>query len=189
MRGQSEFVLPGEELGVIEELTAGEGAYEENGVVRVAVPGTTFIDMINRKGNVINQKRPGLLALKKAKYVYFLVEQVREDIAIGTIVGIDEKPVQSHLSAYIHISQIVNAKVERITDYMKAGDIIKAKPLAFYLPAPLTLKQKDLGVVYARCSICGAEMRPIDEGHLRCPVCKNVESRKLPEVRGAWRSK
>lgn len=189
MRNQSEFVLPGDELGAIEELSTGEGTYEENGTVRAAIVGTTFIDMINRRGNVINQKRPGLLALKKAKYVYFLVEQLREDVALGTIVGIDEKPVQSHLSAYIHISQIVNARVERISDYLRPGDIVKAKVLAPYLPVPLTIKQRDLGVVYARCSRCGTEMRQTDEEHLRCPVCKNVETRKLPEVRGSWKSR
>jgi exosome complex component CSL4 len=183
LRGQSEFVFPGDEIGIIEELLGGEGTYEEDGVVRAAVVGTTFIDMIYRKGNVITQRRPGFTALKKAKFVYFQVEQVKEDFALGTIIGIEDKPVSSHLSAYIHISQIVNKRVERITDYLKPGDVVKAKPLGFTLPVPLTIKQPDLGVVLAKCSVCGGDMVQIDEEHLRCTVCKNVETRKLPEAR------
>ncbi|MCQ4384971.1 MAG: RNA-binding protein, partial [Sulfolobales archaeon] len=35
----------------------------------------------------------------------------------------------------------------------------------------------------AKCSICGGDMVQIDEEHLRCTVCKNVETRKLPEAR------
>ncbi|MGC9105226.1 MAG: exosome complex RNA-binding protein Csl4 [Thermoprotei archaeon] len=183
MRSQSDFALPGEEIGVIEELLPGEGTYEDDGTVRAAVVGRVFIDMINRKGNVTTSKRPGMLSIRKAKYVYFLVEQVKEDLAIGTIVGIEDRPVNSHLSAYIHISQVANKRIERLTDYLKAGDIVKARPLGSALPIPLTIKQQDLGVVLAKCSVCGGDMVQVDEEHLRCVVCKNVESRKLPEVR------
>ncbi len=108
MRVQGELTLPGEELAVIEEFIAGDGTYEQNGIVRAAVVGKIFYDMLNRKSNVLGFKKIILQHLKKAKYVIGIVNSIKEDSALVSIVGIEEKSLASSISAYLHISQISN---------------------------------------------------------------------------------
>ena len=179
MKKQGELVLPGDEMSVIEEFMPGEGTYEYQGVVYASVVGKVFYDMINRKSNSISFKKPGILALKKAKYVLGVVTAIKEDYATVAVYSIEEKPLSVPLTAYLHISQITNKYLNSITEAVKVGDIIRARTLNFSLPLQLTIKQKDLGVVYAKCSICGTKMIKMDEEHLKCPSCGNVESRKL----------
>jgi len=179
MKKQGELILPGDELSIIEEFVPGEGTYEFQGVVYASVVGKAFYDMINRRSNSIGFKKPGFLPLKKAKYVLGMVTSIKEDSALVSVYSIEDKPLNVPITAYLHISQIANKYLNTINEAIKVSDIIRAKPLNFALPLPLTLKQKDLGVVYAKCSICGTKMVKKDEEHLRCPNCGNVESRKL----------
>lgn len=173
------MALPGDDLGVIEEFVTGEGVYEEDGVLRSAVVGKIFYDMINRKSNVISFKKPKLLLLRKARYVIGRVDSVKEDVANVSIFAIDDKLLMEPISGILHISQITSKYLQTITEAVKPSDIIKAKPISFTPPIALTIKQKDLGVILARCSRCGAFMVKQDEEHLKCPVCDNVESRKI----------
>lgn len=179
MKNQGELALPGDDLAVIEEFISGEGVYEEDGVIRSAVVGKIFYDMINRKGNVISLKKPKLLLLKKAKYLIGRVDSVKEDLANVSIYSIEDKLLNEPLSGILHISQVSNKYIQSITDAVKPSDIIKVKPITFSIPIALTIRQKDLGVILARCSRCGAYMVKQDEEHLKCPVCGNVESRKI----------
>jgi exosome complex component CSL4 len=179
MRGQGDFVYPGEEIAVIEEFSAGENTYEDNGQVRASSLGKVFYDMINRRSNILSVKKPVLFNLKKAKYVYGTVTLVKEDSATISINSIEERFISPSITGYLHISQISNKYLEKITDGIKLGDIIKARPLSISIPLPLTLKGKDLGVVLAQCSICGTLMIKTDEEHLKCPNCGNIEKRKI----------
>ncbi|ACP35943.1 RNA binding S1 domain protein [Sulfolobus islandicus L.S.2.15] len=179
MRVQGELTLPGEELAVIEEFIAGDGTYEQNGIVRAAVVGKIFYDMLNRKSNVLGFKKIILQHLKKAKYVIGIVNSIKEDSALVSIVGIEEKSLASSISAYLHISQISNKKLNSITDAIKIGDVIKAKLLSYTFPLALTIKMKDLGVIYARCSRCGYLLIKQDENNLKCQRCGNIEQRKI----------
>ncbi|WP_221290520.1 exosome complex RNA-binding protein Csl4 [Stygiolobus caldivivus] len=178
MRRQGEILLPGDELNVIEEFIPGEGTYDFNGVVYSSVVGKAFYDMINRKVNSIAFKRPGVTTIKKAKYVLGVVTGLREDSALVNIYSIEDKQTEP-ITAYLHISQISNKYLNNIGEAVKVGDIIRAKPLNSTIPIALTVKQRDLGVVYSRCSICGTKMVKQDEEHLRCPNCGNIEPRKI----------
>lgn len=179
MRGQGELTLPGEELAVIEEFMPGDGTYEFNGTIRAAVIGKIFYDMLNRKSNVLGIKKNLFQNLKKAKYVIGIVNVTKEDVALVSVLGIEEKSIQPPISAYLHISQISNKKLNSITDAIRVGDIIKAKPLSYSFPLPLTVKLKDLGVIYSKCSRCGAVLFKQDENNLKCYRCGNIEQRKI----------
>jgi exosome complex component CSL4 len=179
MRKQGELVLPGDELNIIEEFSPGDGVYEYNGVVRASVAGKVFYDMINRRSNVIVFKRPMIQELKRAKYVIGHVISAKEDIAFVNIYSIDDRELQFPINGYLHVSQISNKFVNNVTEYIKVGDVIKAKPISYIIPIPLTIKHKDLGVIYAKCSICGNVMIKYDEEHLKCNICNNVEVRKI----------
>jgi len=41
------------------------------------------------------------------------------------------------------------------------------------------VKLKDLGVIYAKCSRCGAVLFKQDENNLKCYRCGNIEQRKI----------
>ncbi|WP_338600076.1 exosome complex RNA-binding protein Csl4 [Sulfolobus tengchongensis] len=179
MKVQGELTLPGEELAVIEEFIAGDGTYELNGIVRAAVIGKIFYDMLNRKSNVLGIKKIIFQSLKKAKYVVGIINTVKEDIAQVSVVGIEEKSVAPPISAYLHISQITNKKLNSITEAVRVGDIIRAKPLSYTFPLALTIKMKDLGVIYAKCSRCGYLLMKQDENNLKCQRCGNIEQRKI----------
>ncbi|EZQ06950.1 MULTISPECIES: exosome complex RNA-binding protein Csl4 [Acidianus] len=178
MRTQGEITFPGEELGVIEEFIPGENTYEEDGFIRSASVGKVFYDMINRRSNVISTKKSAISGLKKARYVYGTVISIKEDSALVNISSIEDKFV-TLISGILHVSQVSGKYIETITDAVKLGDIIRAKPITFASPVYLTLKGKDLGVVLASCSICGHLMIKADEEHLKCPNCGNVEKRKI----------
>ena len=178
MRKQGELLLPGDELNVLEEFIPGEGTYEENGIVYASVVGKAFYDMINRRVNSIAFKKPGLMGIKKAKYVLGVVTMLKEDLATVNITSIEEKQIEP-ITGFLHISQVTNKFLNSISEAVRVGDIIRAKPLNYSIPIALTVKQRDLGVVFARCSICGTKMVKHDEEHLRCPNCGNIESRKV----------
>ncbi|MEM0164261.1 MAG: exosome complex RNA-binding protein Csl4 [Saccharolobus sp.] len=176
---QGELVLPGEEIAVIEEFIASDGTYESNGIIRASVIGKIFYDMLNRKSNVLGIKKVIIQTLKKVKYVIGIVTSVKDDIATVSIISLEEKEISTPISAYIHISQISNKKLNSINEAIKTGDIIKAKLLSYTFPLSLTVKSKELGVIYAKCSICGGLLIRQDENNLKCEKCGNIEQRKI----------
>jgi exosome complex component CSL4 len=178
MKSQGEITFPGDLLGVIEEVSPGEGSYEEDGNVRSSTIGKVFYDMINRRSNVLSPKKSLMVTLRKAKYVYGIVNLIKEDVANVDIVSVEEKFI-TPISGLLHISQISNKRLNSILEAIRVGDVIKAKPLTFSPPISLTIKQKDLGVIFAQCSVCGHMMTKLDEEHLKCVYCGNVEQRKV----------
>ncbi|AWR97657.1 RNA-binding protein [Acidianus sulfidivorans JP7] len=178
MLPQGDLIYPGTLLAVEEEFSAGEGSYEENGNIRAAVAGKVFYDMISRRSNVLPSKKTLYTSLKKAKYVYGIVTSIKEETANISINSIEDTFI-SPISGILHVTQISNKYIKNITDAIKIGDIIKAKPITFTIPVFLTLKGKDLGVILAQCSICGHIMIKSDEEHLKCPNCGNIEQRKI----------
>ena len=69
--------------------------------------------------------------------------------------------------------------VKNIEEAIKPSDIIRAKVLTSASPYQLTLKGPNLGVILAFCSICGSELQKRDEETLICPICGNIEKRKV----------
>jgi Predicted RNA-binding protein (consists of S1 domain and a Zn-ribbon domain) len=128
LRKQGELLLPGDELNVLEEFVPGEGTYDKDGKVYSGVVGKAFYDMINRKVNSIAFKRPGIVMIKKAKYVLGIVVGLKEDSALVNIYSIEDKQTES-ITGYLHISQITNKYLNSISEAVKVGDIIRAKPL------------------------------------------------------------
>ncbi|MCG3109753.1 Exosome complex component Csl4 [Metallosphaera sp. J1] len=179
MGKQGDLTLPGDVLAVIEEFTPGEGCYELQGQVRASIIGKVFYDMINRKSNVIPEKKTFVYKLKKTKYVYGLVTSLKEDYAVVSVSSLEERFVSPSITGYLHISQVSQKHVKSLRDAVRPSDVIKAKPLSFTYPLQLSLRGKDLGVIVASCSVCGTVMLKVDEEHLRCPNCGNVETRRV----------
>ncbi|MFW9973453.1 MAG: exosome complex RNA-binding protein Csl4, partial [Candidatus Odinarchaeota archaeon] len=115
------------------------------------------------------------------------------DIVIGTIlflrqysVGINFYAINNKMhfnSSYfgnIHVSQISDRYVEKISDAFQITDIIRARVIEKeYNEYNLSTTGKNLGVIYADCVICGDPLKKIGVNKLKCDRCGNVETRKL----------
>ena len=79
----------------------------------------------------------------------------------------------------VAISNIADEYIEDIHDYYRVGDIILARVLNSNAPYHLTTRAPQYGVVYARCSRCGALLEPEKGRSMRCPRCGHKERRKV----------
>lgn len=67
--------------------------------------------------------------------------------------------------------------MQSLLDVVRPGDYVKAKVLNNSIPYQLTLKEPDLGVVEAYCSVCGGLLYRSGDV-LVCSLCGNREKRK-----------
>ncbi len=173
------FVVPGDRLGVIEEFTPGPGTYVENGIIHSEVTGRTLLDMLNKQVSVYPLVQKASIP-KVGSIVYGLVTDVKSKQAILRIFQIGDKMLSGFFTGMLHISSVSRGYVENMFNVSKTGDIMRAKVIstknrAFFL----STAEKDLGVVYALCSICGNVLQPGNRG-MQCASCRNVEGRKIP---------
>ncbi|BCU67187.1 RNA-binding protein [Sulfolobales archaeon HS-7] len=174
----NEIVLPSQRLATEEEFMPGDNTYVINGEVRASQVGKAFFDMINRKVNVISPKKSGVILLKNAKTATGEVVEVRDDMAYVEIFMLDEKEISGTISAILPFAYTKEKGIESIKEAVRIGDIIRGKPLNKNIPVILTIKQKEFGVIFARCSICGTVLLR-EENVLKCGNCGNIEKRKL----------
>lgn len=172
------FVVPGERLGVIEEFTPGSGTYVEEGIIHSEITGCTLLDMLNKQVSVFPLVQTATVP-QVGSIVTGLVLEVRNKQAVLRIFQIGEKMLSGFFTGMLHISGSSRGYVDNMYDVCKAGDIMKAKVIStknrtFFL----STAERDLGVVYALCSICGNVLQPANRG-MGCSKCGNRERRKL----------
>ncbi len=172
------FVVPGDRLGVIEEFTSGPGTYVEGGTIHSKVTGCTLLDMLNKQVSVYPLVKTASVPLV-GSIVTGLVSDVKSKNAVLSIFQIGEKTLSGFFKGMLHISGVSHGYVDNMFNVCKAGDIMRAKVIStenrsFFL----STADKDLGVLYALCSICGHVLQPGNRG-MGCSNCGNVEGRKL----------
>jgi exosome complex component CSL4 len=172
------FVVPGTQLGVIEEFTPGSGTYVEDGTIHSQVTGCTLLDMLNRQVSVYPLV-PTANVPQVGNIVTCLVLEVRSKNAILRIFKIGDKMLSGFFTGLLHISGVSHGYVDNMFNVCKVGDIMTAKVIStknrsFFL----STADKDLGVLQSLCSICGSLLEPKNRG-LSCSNCGNFEGRKL----------
>ena len=168
------FVLPGDRIGCVEEFEAGEGVYEENGVLYANVAGRLIVEGRTVRIEPINK----IPKLDKGDVVVGKVIDVRNSVAIVKLtrkIGHDRELARS-LIGILHVSNVQNEFLKSINSVIKFGDIVKAEVLDESLK--LSTKSKGMGVIKSKCGKCGSEL-VLDGDKLKCPKCGNVESRKI----------
>lgn len=174
------LAIPGDALCTEEEYLSSEGTYSDGGIIRAAVIGKVMYDNINRRIYVKSLKP--LKIPKAGSTVIGIVLQVRDDLAIVRILGYDIATTFKHeFNGLLHVSQAGESRAANQTmfEYVRPGDIIKAKVLNSQVPFLLNIREPRLGVILAYCSRCGSPLiRTSEGGNLMCPSCKNVEVRK-----------
>jgi len=173
------FVLPGELVGTTEEFKPGEGTTVSAGDIYSTATGNVIID---RKARVVSV-RPRTLTpniLKVGDIVYGKITDVRESGAMVEVAGIEgkeDREIVNVRSGDIHVSNVRDSYVKRLSDEFRPFDIVKARVLDTER-IRLTTAEDSLGVVKAYCSNCKGEL-VLEGKKLKCPVCNMTETRKI----------
>jgi len=175
-----EVVVPGEEIGVIEEFLPGEGAYADGDFVRSTMLGTAVLDLNERKVRVCSLIKRGPLAIERGDVVLGEVVGMKKDVAVVLIRKVEDKGLvlNKPLHGMLHISQVSDKFVEFLSDVVRVTDILRAKVINSRAPYQLSIKERGLGVVTAFCPNCQIPM-VIKNRNLYCPRCRAQEERKL----------
>ncbi|WP_434731747.1 exosome complex RNA-binding protein Csl4 [Thermogladius sp. KZ2Tp1] len=176
----SDKVTPGDVLGVLEEFIAGSGVYEDaSGRLRSSVVGVVFADKL-RKSVSVKPAVAKTLVPRVGDIVEGVVVHMNDDLAFVRIYWVEDKrsvkPVS--MTGVIHVSQASQAYVETMFDVVRVSDVVKAKVIGGKGVFQLSIKEPQLGVVYARCNYCGGEL-VYEGGRLVCSVCGQVNKRKV----------
>ena len=177
-RKSSQFVLPGERLGVIEEFTPNSGTYVKDGIIHSGVVGRVLVDLSNKRVSV-HPLVLGATVPKVGNIVLGQVSNVQTDNAGVRIFKIDDKALSGFFSGVVHVSDVQLSYVESMFSVCKPGDVIRAKVISEKNQVShLSTKDKSLGVVYAFCSQCGFALE-LKRQTMYCPRCGNTEKRKI----------
>ena len=176
-RKNSQFVLPGERLGVIEEFTPDTGTYVKDGIIHAGVVGQALVDIANKRVSV-HPLIHGARVPKVGNIVMGQVSNAQTENATVRIFKIDDKPLSGFFSGVLHVSDVQLSYVESMYSVCKPGDIIRGKVISEKNQVShLSTKDKNLGVVYAFCSKCGFSLEQKRQT-MFCPRCGNTEKRK-----------
>ena len=178
----NDIALTGQKLGVVEEfLPDKQSTFVKEGQIYATKSGLIDIDSEKRKIKIKTLRE------EKRKIVKV------GDIVIGNIlflrqysVGLNFYTINRKIhfnSGYfgnIHVSQISDRYVEKIQEAFQITDIIRARVIKInYTEYDLSTSEKNLGVIYADCVICGTPLVKISYNKLRCERCGNQETRKI----------
>jgi len=172
-----QLVVPGERLGVIEEFIPDVGTYVKNGTIYSRVIGRTLVDLVHKRVS-IHQLAHGANVPKVGSTVLGQVSRAQSETAGVRIFEVDNKRVSGIFSGTLHVSDVRLRFVDSMFDICKPGDIIKAKVISEKNRTyHLSTKDRNLGVVYANCSRCGAVLEPRQQT-MHCRKCGAIERRK-----------
>jgi len=173
------FVIPGELVGSTEEFKPGNGTVVFDGNIYSTAIGNVIID---RKARIVSVK-PNTLTpniLKVGDIVYGKIIEVRESgvaVEIAGIEGKEDREIINSRLGDIHVSNVRDSYVKRLSDEFRPSDIIRAKVLDTDRMR-LTTSEDSLGVVKAYCSNCRGEI-VLEGKKLKCPDCNMTEIRKI----------
>lgn len=176
-RNSGRFVLPGEQLGVIEEFIPDAGTYVKDGVIYSRVMGRALVDFLNKRVSVFPVIH-GARVPKVGSLVVGQASNVQPQTATVRIFKIDKKFLSGFFTGFLHVSDVHLRFVDSMFDVCKPGDVLRAKVISEKNRVyHLSTKDKSLGVVYAFCSSCGYMLEQRGRG-LQCLRCGKIEKRK-----------
>lgn len=177
-RGDAHFVVPGDQLGVIEEYIAGLGTYVADG--RIYSLGTGYA-VLDRKNKVVSVRlRTRLPPIPRVGDVILgQVTQVQEKTATIKISRVGNETSTGSFSGIVHISNVSPSYIRSMHRAFKPGDHVRAEVIStrnrtFHL----STENEKLGAVQAFCSHCGRVLG-LTERWLICHSCGNREERKI----------
>ena len=177
-----DIVITGEKLGVVEEfLPDKQSTFTKDGKIFAIKTGMININNKERKIEISTHQEKDRKVVKIGDIVIGSILFLRQ-YSVGINFCTINKKIHFNSSYFgnIHVSQISDRYVERISDAFQITDIVRARVVEQnYTEYKLSTTGKDLGVIYADCVICGDPLKKIGYNKLKCDRCGNVESRKL----------
>ncbi|MFX1257997.1 MAG: exosome complex RNA-binding protein Csl4 [Promethearchaeota archaeon] len=178
-----QIVITGQYLGVVEEFLPDENStYVKEGQIFATKTGIVLIDDKKREIAVVTHQEKDRKTVKIGDIVLGIVVFVRKFSVGVNFYTINRKVhFNSSYMGNIHVSKISNKYVEKITDAFQITDIFRASVVDKNVNEyALSTVGSNLGVIHADCVICGTALsEKIGFNKLKCPLCGNVEKRKL----------
>jgi len=173
------IVMPGETLATTEELVAGEGTFEEDGVIKASRLGEYVVDKKYRTA-IVKPLTDIPTILKVGDNVFAEVKNVKSQMVIADVVHVINKhrTIAGNITGTIHVSEISRGYVKDATTEYKAGDVVRAKVIQVSPSLQLSTKGDKLGVIRALCSNCRTLLQKNGK-ILECRNCGNKEKRKI----------
>ncbi len=179
---QKKLVVPGEKLGVIEEVYPGNLTYTSNGLIRALRLGKPIYRKEDREITVIPTKN-NLLPVPGDE-VIGQIEAVQSHSISMSIDYINGKRSQKRLSAVILIPREQGQRGRQRKTHCKVGDIVRTGVISTTNALiQMTIQGSKYGVIHAACSICGGRAVMV-ASKINCPACGNIEERTLAEDYG-----
>lgn len=181
------FYFPGKLLGTEEEFIPSGGTYTEDGKIYSSTTGEALIGKDKRvdvKPVVLVPSliRPGMI-------VYGRVEEIFEPIALVRLEPVESSEIRQssvRMMSVLHVSKIRSGYARSIRDWIRIGDIIKARVEDVARgEVSLSVKDNNLGVIKAFCSRCRSPLI-LKDMNLQC-TCGSREIRKLSSDYGIAR--
>lgn len=176
---KNSITFPGTVLATSEEGAASRGTFDSDGTIISTVAGKSGIDSTTYDISVTPFKQ--VTPLRAGDLVKGLVHDIYDTVALVEFlpVGNKDRKAVSNRMAYLRISEVSRDYVENFRDVLRIGDVILArvkevKPLGIYL----SIIDRDLGVIAAKCTYCRRELAETGRG-LVCPNCGSREQRKV----------
>jgi exosome complex component CSL4 len=183
MKEDNKPMLPGEHIASLEEFEGGKNTYlAPDGTVRSAAVGTKVYDL-KRRIVKIDQKNSPMLP-KVGDTIVGYVDMLFSSMVSVKILYINDKSSDAGFSA------IASARVGGRSDrdrrggdrraIFHTGDIVKGRVISLLnSTVHLTLAEKENGVLYALCFMCGGDTVRTNENTIKCVECGAFEERKL----------
>lgn len=183
---KKDIVFPGDKLSTSEELLAGDGTYDDEGIIRAARLGTYFVDS-KAHAATVKPLTSTPVQLKKGDIVLSEVRSVRSSMVIADVIHVTGKnrAISGDTNGTLHISEISTSYVKDPESVFTLGDIFRAKTIQVNPSIQLTTKGANLGVIKGFCSKCRNPLEKKDK-ILECPVCGNREKRKMATDYGSF---
>ena len=182
MKGK--IVLPGDKLSTSEELLAGDGTYEEDGIIRAYRMG--FYDVDDKRHTAMVKPLTSVpVVVKKGDIILAHAASVRSMMVIADVFHVigKKRAISGDTNGTIHASEISRSYVKDASTEYKVGDIVRARIFQVKPSIQLTTKDRELGVIKALCTKCRHVMD--NKGNdLECNNCRNRERRKIAQDYG-----
>jgi len=171
------MVLPGDELSTSEELLAGEGTFEDNGIIRAARIGNYIVDEKHRRATV----KPATsipVVLKKGDTILAEVRMLRSSMVIADVMHVigKKRAISGDTNGTLRVSEIAEGYIKDTSDVFSIGDVFRAKVTQVKPNIQLNTKDENMGVIKALCSKCRHPLVKKDKT-LECEDCGNKERR------------
>lgn len=176
------LVVPGEKLGVIEEVYPGDLTYTRNGLIRALRLGKSVYRKEDREITVV-PTRDNLMPVP-GDVVIGQIEAVQSNSITMSLAYINGKRSQKRLSGVILIPREQGQRGRQRKTHCKVGDIVRTSVISTTNALiQMTIQGSEYGVIHAVCSICGGRAVRV-ASKLNCPACGNIEERTLAEDYG-----